>query len=193
MRSLQGLYQLLGQPWPHSSYQSSEDPVSLLGREQRGTGAQQEQIYQAAKEDIAPILASPIPRHTTVPPLRLPAPHPHRSCIQLSGDIALSREDASQCKRKENNSHKDEKLCITARKEVTRTLPSSSLLCPLSEALGTRSHAMNTQQRRATPGHEFCSCTSFAAPAAASQCRASLGRARMLTASIYVREIHHKA
>jgi len=78
-------------------------------------------------------------------------------------------------------------LCVAAREEVTRMLLSGS------EALGTRSHAMNTQQRRASPGHDFCPCPSFSALTAASQCRASLERARMLTASIYVREIHHKA
>lgn len=160
MKSCQGLYQLLGQSWPQSSYQSSEEPVSLSGREQRGTRAPKEQICWAAKGDVAPILASPIPRHTMVLPLCLP-PHPHCSSIQLSGSIALSREDTSQCKRKENNSHKDEKLHIIAREEVTRTLLSSSLLFSLSEALGICSHAMNTQQRRASLGHEFCPCTSF--------------------------------
>lgn len=158
----------------------------------KGTRAQQEQIYWAAKEDRAPHLTSPIPRHKLVLLLHL-QPHPHHSHIQLSGSTVLSREDTRQCKRKDYNSHKDEKLCITGREEVTRTLGSSSSLCPLSQALQTCSHAVNIPQRRASPGHEFCPCTSFSAPAAAFQCRASLGRARMLTASIYMREIHHKA
>lgn len=158
----------------------------------KGIRAQQEQIYWAAKEDRAPLLTSPIPRHKMVLPLHL-QPHPHCSHIQLSGSIVLSREDTRQCKRKDDDSHKDEKGCTAAREEVTRTLGSSSLLCPFSQALRTHSHAVNTLQRCASPGHEFCPCTSFSAPAAASQCGASLGRVRMLTASIYMREIHHKA
>lgn len=61
---------------------------------------------------------------------------------------------------------------LTAREGAPRTLRSSSWLRPLFEARGG-----------SQPRYEH----------AAETCRASLGRARMLTASICVREMHDTA